>query len=1167
MKRKLLLAVVAVFSSVVTFAQSRVDRITVNISNRPLSEAVGVIENATRFTFFYDTEKTDMTQNVSLSAVDMTLEEAMLKMLSPVGIKFEINGDQIVLISPSANVSKNAVVTVTVLDKEDYPVIGAAILRADGTGEITDIDGKCSISLSPSEKNLTISCLGYQTKVVPVGTLSRLKVYLEEEAFALDALIVVGYGTQKKGNLTGAISVVDSESISGRSQSSLSNLLQGTVPGLTVTTSSGRPGQEASVNIRGVTSITGGSPLVMIDGAEGDLATVNPNDVESISVIKDASAAIYGARASFGVILVTTKAGSDSDGKAIVRYSGKAGWNSPTASTDFETRGYYSVYINNLFQRSYSGVNKYNYTSEDYDELWARRNDVVEHPDRPWVIIKQKGGQDVYSYYANTDWYHYVMRDVAPITSHNISLSGGSKGVKYFISGGFDYQEGIIRHDPDHNVKFNFRSKIDFDINKWMKLSSNTSYYNSGYSYPGVSGVNNTFAYLTVGGMASFPTQNPDGSSIYMTPYSEQAVFDGLLMAYDKGKHLNTDRRNNFSTTTELSMTPVKQLEIKANFTYQFNNLRNTNRAVNTTYSTVPGVIVTATSGGYQNYLKELTTIHQYMQANVYATYNDTFKDAHNLKVTLGFNWETKYLKDVVSTGYNLLSDNLNDLNLVGQAADGNKRMEVSGGQNEYAIAGVFARVNYDYKGRYLIEASGRYDGTSRFAKGHRWGFFPSASVGWRISEEEFFAPAKSVMNNLKLRYSFGRLGNQQVGYYDYIRKISIGSQTYLFGSNTKPTTATISDPNSGDLTWETAQSHNLGLDAAFFDGRLSFTAEGYIRDTKDMLTAGIALPATYGASSPKMNSADLRTKGYELSLGWADQFNLAGKPFSYNVSVSFNDYVSHITKFDNPERSFAKNYYVGMQLGEIWGYRTDGLFFSDEEAAMYPVDQTSVNFIINASSGAEKGLRGGDIKFRDLDGDGKISLGKNTVDDPGDREIIGNSQPRYHYGVNLGFKWYGFDFSLFLQGVGHVDWYPEGNAMLFWGPYARPYATLIPKNFHHMYWTEDNKDAYYPRPRGYTALAVSGEPRQLTSVNDRYLQNVGYLRLKNVTVGYTLPANLTKKAGIQGVRVYFTSDNPAYYAPGLMSDYIDPEQAIHGGNLRVYSWQKTFMFGLDITF
>ena len=457
------------------------------------------------------------------------------------------------------------------------------------------------------------------------------------------------------------------------------------------------------------------------------------------------------------------------------------------------------------------------------------------------------------------------------------------------------------------------------------------------------------------------------------------------------------------------------------------------NRSVNTTYSTSPGVIEQAVTGNYENSLKEKNTIHQYMSANIFATYSDTFADSHNFKATAGLNWETKYLKDVSASGWNLLTDDLSDLSLVGQGADGEERMEVSGGQNEYAIAGLFARINYDYKGRYLVEASGRYDGTSRFAKGHRWGFFPSASLGWRISEEEFFAPAKKVMNNLKLRYSYGKLGNQQVGYYDYVRKIVIGSQTYLFGGD-KPTTATISSPNAGDLTWETAESHNLGIDVGFLNGRLSLSLEGYIRDTKNMLTAGVALPSTYGTSSPKMNSADLRSKGYELMVNWSDSFTLAGKPFNYNVSLSFNDYVTHITRYDNPDRSFAKSYYVGQRIGEIWGYRVDGLFFSDEEAAMYPVDQTNVNFIIKSSAGAEQGVRGGDLKFVDLDGDGVISLGKNTVDDPGDREIIGNSEPRYQYGINLGFNWYGFDFSVFFQGVGRSDWYPGANALLFWG-------------------------------------------------------------------------------------------------------------------------------------
>ena len=479
------------------------------------------------------------------------------------------------------------------------------------------------------------------------------------------------------------------------------------------------------------------------------------------------------------------------------------------------------------------------------------------------------------------------------------------------------------------------------------------------------------------------------------------------------------------------------------------------------------------------------------------------------------------------------------------------------------SLMGFFGRLNYDYKGKYLVEASGRYDGTSRFKRGQRWGFFPSFSLGWRVSEEAFFDGIRDQFNNLKLRFSYGQLGNQNVGYYDYIRKISIGSQNYLFGGD-KPTTATISAPVASDLSWERSIHKNLGVDMSFLNNRLAFSADFYIRDTKDMLTAGIALPATYGADSPKMNSADLRTKGYELSLNWRDEFQLLRRPFSYSVTLTFNDYVSNITKFDNPDRSFAKKYYEGMRWGEIWGYRIDGLFASDEEARNYPVDQTTVNEIINASAGAEKGLRAGDLKFRDLDDNNVISIGKNTVDDPGDREIIGNSQPRYHYGATLALQWAGIDFSIFFQGIGRQDWYPAANALAFWGPYARPYATYLPKNFHTQIWSEENPNSYFPRPRGYTAL--KGTNRELTAVNDRYLQNIGYCRLKNLTVGYTLPRQWTRKALIESLRIYFTGENLFTWS-GIRSDYIDPEMAATNGNLRLYPWQRTYMFGVDVTF
>ena len=1071
--------------------------------------------------------------------------------------------------SISAQQSKRTV-TGIVLDAKDFPLEGVAVIQ-DGTtnGVMTGADGTFTISLPGETTSVTVSCLGYATKTVSVPSgQGYVKIYLTEDSVALEETVVVGYGTQKKVNLTGAIATISSDDLENRTSSTLTHMLMGTTPGLNITMSSGRPGNAASINIRGITSINGGSPLVLVDGAEGDLSKVNPGDVESISVVKDASAAaIYGARASFGVVLVTTKSGKSKDGKATVRYSGRFGWSEPTTSTEFESRGYYSVYLNNLFAKANNGKNYSTYTEADMQELWARRNDVTEHPDRPWVMIDQRMGRDTYVYYANTDWYHELFTDQHPQQQHNISLSGGNDSVRYFVSAGYNYEEGVVRINPDKLNKLNFRAKIDFDINKYMRFSNNTSYYRSSYFYPGRSSVNQIFSLMTVHALASYPAYNPDGTAIGFTAFADNNyVMDGMWAVLANNGHINRDINDNLLNTTELTIKPLKQVEIKANFTYGFNQARNVNRSVTAPYSKWPGVIEYINKDWALNHLTEAVNTHNYYATNVYATYADTFKEKHNLKVMAGFNWETKHLKDLSAKGYYLMSETLYDLALVGTGEDGTQRLEVGGGQNAYELAGFFARANYDYMGKYLFEISGRYDGTSRFASGSRWGFFPSASAGWRISEESFFKPAKNVIENLKVRYSYGSLGNQQVGYNDYIRTISLGTQDWIFGTASQATYASIGAPVSSSLTWEVSEQHNLGMDMAFLDNRLSFTGETYIRDTKNMLTAGKKLPAAYGASVPKMNAADLRTKGYELSLGWRDMFQLAGKPFSYNVNATFSDYVTDITKFDNPTNLLSDKY-VGQRWGEIWGYVVDGLFESDEAAAEYTsrIDCSYVGKAQSSAAGDEARWRGGDLIFRDLDGNGKIDIGSNVLGDSGDRKVIGNTQPRYNYGINLGFQWFGFDFSIFFQGIGKMDWYPVSNTIMFWGPYARPYASLMPKDFHTMIWSEDNKDAYYPRPRGYSANTSNA---QLNVANTLYLQDISYCRLKNLTIGYTLPKKWTDKAKLNDVRFYFSGENLHYWAPGFYSDYIDPEMAQYGqSTMRIYPWQKSFLFGIDLSF
>lgn len=1071
----------------------------------------------------------------------------------------------------------------TVLDVKGEPVMGAAVmLQGTSKGVTTDLDGNFTLAGIPAGgATLTVSSLGFKSRDVAVSSgQTGVTITLEDDNMLLEETVVVGYGTQKKVNLTGAITAVDAKELENRTSHNVTAMLQGAVPGLNITTSAGNPSATPDINIRGVTSINGASPIVLIDGAEGDLNRVAPEDVASISVIKDAAAAaIYGARAAYGVILVTTKSGESREGKdATVRYSGRFGWEQPTTSTDYESRGYWSVYAANLFWAADTGGQYIRYDSNDMIQLLARINDKTEDPSRPWVVVTQNmSGQPSYKYYGNTDFYHVLFQDRHPVQQHNVSLSGGNKKVRYYVSGAFDDESGILAQNPDDFKKFNLRSKIDFQVNKWIRFSNNTSFYSGTYSYCGVNSIEDAISYGNAHGLSCFVPQNPDGTWVYKTDWTDYAVNNGRQICFGNDYNTNLERRNDFTNTSELKLTPVKGLQIVGNFTYRLRNNHNTKRKTNFIYSPGPDREGVYNSGAGENLMSENMHTWQYYAANLYATYENTWAGAHHFTATAGANYETQYDKQVYVKAKNLVTNNLTDLDLVGVNAEGKVDLEASGGQSEYALIGYFARVNYDFKGRYLLELSGRYDGSSRFAPGHRWGFFPSASAGWRISEEPFFSSAKRIVNNLKIRASYGSLGNQNVTNYAYLRKISLDTfAAYSFNEGTGSARySTISAPNSSDLTWETSQQYNLGLDAAFLDNRLELTAEAYIRDTKNMLTSGDDLPSVYGASAPKQNNADLRTKGYELSLSWRDSFTLFGKPFNYNLKGTLSDYASYITKFNNPTKSFAKSYYEGMRLGEVWGFCTDGLFASDAEAQQYAAD-FNLGYITKRLTG---GWQAGDLKYIDLDGDGSLGIGQNTVDEPGDRKILGNSLPSFQYGFQLGFDWVGFDFSIFFQGVGEHYVYPHYEMMQFWGGYSRPYVSYLPSDFLDKVWSVDNPNSYFPRPRAYSAM-TSGAYLRL--VNDRYLQNMAYLRLKNLTFGYTLPEKLTKAIGLEKVRVYFSGENLAYWSPFKKNcAYIDPEamsKADSNGYAdlgfddtrfynAIYPWQASYMFGIDITF
>ncbi len=1055
-----------------------------------------------------------------------------------------------------------------VVDTADEPLIGVSVVAGQSkTGVSTDIDGNFTITVPNGPVTLKFSYVGYTEKTVNVAAdQSEVKVVLEESSTMLEETVVIGYGTQKKVNLTGAVATVDGAKFEDRTGGSVTNMLQGAVAGLNVSVTNGRPGTSGSLNIRGTTSINSAEPLVLIDGSVGEINDLNPNDIDNISVIKDASAAaVYGARAAFGVVLITTKSGQEKEGKATVRYSGRFGWTSPTTSTEYETRGYWSVYTTNEFFMADSGKPYWDYSDYDMQQLLARVNDKTEHPDRPWVVTENRNGRNQWYYYANHDWYHSLFRDTKPSQQHNISVSGGNKAVKYFLSGGFDRQEGMLKVIPDVYKKYNMRSKIDFNVNKWITMSNNTSFFGSTYDYQGRSGIDATLGYMGRHALACVPLMNPDGTQIRTTPYSGYAVGNSRHSQIIDGKHPNIDRKTDFTTTFRLNANPIKQLSVTADFTYRFYQARNQNRGNNVEFREYPDQDIQIwNTGAGLNDLRETINTRHYYAVNAFATYKETFAENHNLQVMAGYNYERLNIINRGMSAENLISEDLTDFNLVGVNSNGDKISDVTGSQNQYALQGIFGRVNYDYKGKYLLEFSGRYDGTSRFGRGHRWGFFPSGSAGWRFSEEEFFASLRNLFNNAKLRVSYGELGNQNVSsYYTFLRMVTTNKfDSFTFDGANKAVYSSLGAPIASDMTWETSKQWDLGLDFSMLNNRLSFTGDLYIRDTHDMLTDGIALPSVYGADPPQMNTADLRTKGYEAAITWNDNFQLFGHPFTYSVGFNISDYRSHITRYDNPDKSFAKDYYVGQRIGEIWGYKVDGYFKTTEEAQEY-AKHVDLGTVTKRVTG---GWQAGDIKFLDLDGDRKIGVGSNTADNPGDRTILGNSLASLQYGINASIRYFGFDVSAFFQGTGNHYWYPTGQCMPFWGAYSYSYVSFLRSDFRDLIWSEDNPDAYFPRPMAYAATSGT-----LSFVNDRYLQNLRYLRFKNLTVGYSLPQKWIRKAYLEKVRVYFTGENLCYWSPLKKNTrWLDPESAYNRSeqnNNLAYTFPKTYMVGIDITF
>ncbi|SEK41984.1 TonB-linked outer membrane protein, SusC/RagA family [Chitinophaga rupis] len=1006
-----------------------------------------------------------------------------------------------------------------------------------------------------SQYDFQFSAIGYEKQQYPGYTVKNtgkhsLLVRLTATRIGLNDVVVVGYGMQKKVNLTGAVSMTDSKVFQDRPVANAAQALQGAVPNLNITFGDGHPGSAGNFNIRGYASInnSAGPPLILIDGVPGDINMLNPQDIESISVLKDAaSAAIYGARAAFGVILVTTKRAKK--GALSITYGASYSSQRMTTRNDFITDGYKQDSLVDLaFSRnvgsSYTGFN-----ATDYAEMKKRETDKS----LPSVVLQNRNGQEQYVYYGNTDWWHFLFRNSQPGMEHHFNMTGGSDKVDFMISGRYYQQKGMFQSYLREDVynAYNFRAKINAHVAPWLTIYSNTQFAANDYTWPGYAS-NMTGLYNHA--MASYVPKNPDGTFTFRTNLNNYGAYEYADL--QNRKSYGGTRNYDLTNTVGFDAHILKGLSLAGNYAFELTPHSDFQRTAYIPWSVNPGIINKA---GYDQ-LVENTYLDQHHSVNLFATYERTL-GKHTVKVIGGYNQELQKYKTLSATGNNLLSDDLNQIDL------GTGSYKAAGNAREWALLGFFGRINYDYKDKYLLELNGRYDGTSRFPSDQRFGFFPSVSGGWRISEEPFFSVAKNVIPELKLRTSYGTLGNQDGGnsnLYPYIPVMNSGQSKWIINGNPAQTLS-VPNPITPDFTWEKTASLDFGADIGFLKNRLQVGYDWYRRTTTNMLIPGKTLPAVFGAASPVQNAGDLVTKGFDLSVKWQDAGKLAGKPFTYNVGVVLSDYTAKITRFDNPQ-FLLDNHYVGEQLGEIWGYSIDGYFKSDAEAQSWGINQDYVDRDQRVTSPGEwSKLHAGDMKFKDLNGDKVVNNGKNTLSEHGDLRRIGNFLPRYSFGINAGFNWNNFDLTVFLQGIGRQHWYPNVESAKFWGPYGRPYTSFVPADFESKIWSPGNPDAYFPLLRGYAAYP-GGE---LSVNNDKYMQDLAYIRLKNLTLGYNFPATLVRRWKMQQLRLYFTGQNLFTFTK-LKTKYIDPEQvgpnATDAGG-RDYPFVKQYSFGFDITF
>lgn len=1121
------LLLVCVFCTFAENTHSQNARVSINKKNVQLETVLNEIEHQTDYLFIYNNQ-VNVNKKVSLKAKNQPVSKVLEELLADSGITYSVEGNHIVLgkQTMAAAPQQSSTIRGKVIDTNGDPVIGANIVEKGTTnGTTTDVEGNFSIN-AKSGSTLVITFIGYVREEVKANAGRRMEIILQEDSETLEEVVVVGYGTMKKADLTGSVATVGSEVIEDRPLTNLGAGLQGAIANLNITSSSGAPGTGSSFNIRGTTNLSGGGPLVLVDGIEMDPNLINPQDVKDVTVLKDAaSASIYGARAAFGVILITTKTGFVSQ-KPVVSLSANYSINVPTVHANYMNSMEYTQWMNDANTTS-NGSNYFdditmehvrNYYNDPVNNL-----PVFHHPD---------DAASKYRYCGNTDWYEALNKKSYPMQQYNISVQGGSETAKYMTSAGMFQQDGISKWTDEDYKRFNVLQHVNYKVNNWLQvgLRATLSMVKMNTGPQNKYGSNSLGATIPGDSRPLMPVYHPDG---HFAGYCGDGYFTNQAAWLSQGGSAEM-RNNNMYATAFAKLNPFEGLEINFDYTYNYYNYSFKNHVreyIDYDADGNQGSIFPHTSPNQVSYNKRES---QYDVFNAYATYKKKINKVHALEGMIGFNQENATYKGVGLSRNNLIANDIPFLNL----ATGDR--STSDYMNQWAIRGAFFRLFYAYDDKYLVQVNGRYDGSSRFPKDARFAFFPTFSLGWRLSQEKFWKPIAHIVNDFKIRGSYGALGNQvllQGGndmYYPYISTYTTGEVGYLF-SGEKQMGVYAPGLVSDQLTWETVKQWDLGFNFSMFDSKLTGEFDYYVRTTEDMLTKSKTLPSILGVSEPQMNAADLRTSGWEVALTWKSALQ---NGLAYSATLSLSDYQAEITKYDNPTKNLSDNYYEGKKLGEIWGFVTDGLFQSDEEASSW-----------NQSKIVGYTQYAGDIKFADLNGDGEVTRGENTVNNSGDLKIIGNETPRYNFGIRGTAEYKGFDFTLFFQGTMKRDIIPSKTFYL--SHYTSEWS--VPQKMNYDYWREDNRDAFFPRAR------MNG-----SAVNEnqtRFMLNGAYIRCKQLALGYTIPKYITEKAKISKLRVYFNADNLFEFSG--MPDTFDPELA----TVNAYPFIRSFSFGANLTF